>query len=74
MNIADAAQDHEAQEWEIINASRRGAQSIFKPSDAGYGPAECDDCGEEMPDVRRAYGFSLCVHCKGSREARQGRR
>jgi len=28
-----------------------------------YGPEECDQCGDEMPDIRRQRGFRLCVEC-----------
>lgn len=33
-----------------------------------YGPEECDQCGEEMPDVRRQHGFRLCIECATLRE------
>lgn len=28
-----------------------------------YGPEECDQCGDEMPDVRWQHGFRLCIEC-----------
>lgn len=33
-----------------------------------YGPEECAQCGEEMPDVRRQHGFRLCIECATLRE------
>jgi len=33
-----------------------------------YGPEECGQCGEEMPDVRRQHGFRLCIECATLRE------
>lgn len=61
MSIEDRAQDHELAEWERNNRAREVV--VYKPGDPGYGPGECDECGDDMPDVRRGYGFRLCVPC-----------
>ncbi len=56
----------------------RDAAPTFKPEDEGYGPATCngrekrtgkgvqldDDCGNELPPLRRAMGRHLCVECQ----------
>lgn len=67
MSIEDRAQEHEAQEWAIINRPREAA-SRFEPGAKGYGPAECEECEREMHQVRRAYGFRLCTQCQSARE------
>ena len=36
-----------------------------------YGPEECDQCGDEMPTIRRQHGFRLCVECQTLRERNQ---
>ncbi len=36
-----------------------------------YGPEECDQCGDEMPAIRRQHGFRLCVECQTLRERNQ---
>ena len=33
-----------------------------------YGPAECDDCGEPVPEPRRKLGLRCCVDCAWERE------
>lgn len=33
-----------------------------------YGPAECDDCGEPVPEPRRKLGLRICVDCAWERE------
>lgn len=42
------------------------ARFVQKP--LPYGPEECDQCGDEMPDIRRQHGFRLCVECATLRE------
>lgn len=72
MSIEDKAQEHEAQIWEINNMRRHHrTHTTAKPGDRGYGPAECEECEAEMPNVRRGYGFSLCVPCASRKERRQ---
>jgi hypothetical protein len=82
MSAEDLAQDREAQDWEINNRPREIAPT-FAPADKGYGPATCngrekrtgpgvqleDDCGEELPPLRRAMGRHLCVACQELLEA-----
>jgi hypothetical protein len=77
MSQEDRAQHHEALDWEINNRPRAQAQT-FEPGDKEYGPATCsgrerrtapgvqldDDCGNEMPPLRRAMGRHLCVDCQ----------
>lgn len=64
MSIEDKAQEHEAAEWAAINMNRKGLPPLKKPGDPGYGPAECDECGAEMPALRRANGWVLCTSCQ----------
>lgn len=65
MSLEDAAQDIEQKQWELNNLSRRpAALAKYEPEDPGYGPAECDECGSEMPIERREWGYELCVPCK----------
>lgn len=66
MNIEDAAQAHEVQEWEIRNRARQVA--VYQPGDLDYGPAECTKCGEDMHPVRRSYGFRTCTPCASAAE------
>ena len=65
----DRAQDREIREWELNNAPRPDPVR-YQPGDAGYGPAECEDCDDEMPAERRANGWTLCTACKSVREVR----
>lgn len=67
MSIEDRAQEAEAAEWERNNRPRRGIR-IFSPSEPGYGPELCLECEDDMPDVRRAYGYNLCTECATERE------
>jgi hypothetical protein len=82
MSQEDTAQIHEAMDWERNNRPREVA-ATFAPADKGYGPATCngrekrtgpgvqleDDCGEELPPLRRAMGRHLCVACQELLEA-----
>lgn len=63
----DKAQELELAMWEA-NQRRHKAQNKFTPDQQGYGPAECVECDSPMPEVRRAYGFVLCVVCASARE------
>lgn len=71
MSEADQAQAIELKMWEQANASRPDPVR-HAPGDPGYGPEWCDRCGDEMPEVRRQYGFSICVTCKTIEEKRLG--
>jgi RNA polymerase-binding transcription factor DksA len=62
MSIEDKAQELEAAEWEIRNMMRPISRT-FRPEEPGYGPAECEQCEDQMPAVRRGYGFKLCTTC-----------
>lgn len=73
MSMEDIAQEVELKQWELNNASRQ-APVKYAPGDAGYGPAECDECGSDMPAARRAHGFTICVACKTSQELQQKHR
>jgi len=64
VSFEDIAQDIELRQWERNNLGRNPGQTKFQPGEAGYGPAECEECGDEMPAERRAWGFKLCVSCK----------
>jgi hypothetical protein len=77
MSQEDRAQDHEAMDW-ALNNRPRDAAPMFAECDKGYGPATCngrekrtgpgvqleDDCGNELPPLRRAMGRHLCVACQ----------
>lgn len=68
MSVEDFAQIVELQEWERNNLKPHAAQTRFEPGEFDYGPEECVECGEKMPDERRAWGFTLCVTCKAETE------
>lgn len=70
MSLEDTAQEHEAAEWEMRNRAR-AARPTFKPGDEGYGPEDCDDCGAEMPSLRRENGWRLCTACQTLIEKRR---
>jgi len=57
--------------WEINNMHRKPLPPLAKPGDARYGPEECDECGAEMHQVRRSYGFRLCTACQSEREQKR---
>lgn len=77
MSQEDIAQNHEAMDWALNNRPREAAPT-FKKGEDGYGPATCngrekrtvkgvqleDDCGNELPPLRRAMGRHLCVECQ----------
>ena len=63
----DQAQKIELMQWELNNASRP-PEKTYTPSEAGYGPEDCDQCLGVMPAKRREYGFRVCVHCKTAAE------
>lgn len=65
MSGEDIAQEIELRQWEQNNRSR--AQVKYLPTEAKYGPEECD-CGEAIPTVRREYGFQNCVGCQSAIE------
>lgn len=69
MSIEDRAQEHEAHMWEVNNRPRE--RKMFKPGERGYGPAECLECEETMPDVRRADGRELCTACQNAADRRK---
>lgn len=35
----------------------------------GLGSAECEICGDPMPEPRRAMGYSTCIECAEREEA-----
>ena len=70
MSIEDKAQEHEIAEWARRNAPRPGPLK-YEPGEPGYGPALCVECDAEMPEVRRSYGYRLCVDCKSLQERRR---
>lgn len=73
MSDDDRAQEAELRDWEQINRSRPEPKR-YAPGDTGYGPEFCQEkhCGEEMPEVRRAWGFTRCMPC-AQRLEQQGR-
>jgi RNA polymerase-binding transcription factor DksA len=70
MSAEDHAQELELKEWERNNKTRSDPVR-HEPTDAGYGPEECIECGDDMPAVRRGYGYKLCVTCQQAREPRR---
>lgn len=74
MSLEDDAQQYEAKLWELRNINRKELPALKKPGEPGYGPEECDECGDTMPEVRRANGYLLCTACKSAIERLSGRR
>lgn len=74
MSQEDRAQDEEAFLWELRNSGRQVAKE-FEPGEKGYGPAQCtdDDCGEDMPELRRRRGCKLCTTCQDAADKRAKR-
>ena len=70
MNIEDSAQAHEVKMWEMANAVRPAA-AVYAPGEPGYGPAECAQCGDDMPALRRRDGRRLCTTCQSALEVRR---
>lgn len=70
MSAEDKAQEIELKQWERDN--KASSEPIrYEPTEAGYGPAECQACDANMHPVRRSYGFKLCVSCQQAREPRR---
>ena len=70
MSIEDIAQDVEAWDWERNNRPRT-PRALLAPDDEDYGPAACKECGDEMPELRRAMGRHLCTSCTELYERRK---
>lgn len=70
MSTEDIAQEVEAAEWARNNRVRT-PRAMFSPGSIGYGPAECESCEIEMPDLRRAMGSCLCVDCTEREDLRK---
>lgn len=72
MSFEDLAQVVEAQEWERNNAPR-APRALYEPDDDGYGPEFCavEECGADMPPLRRAMGKHLCTECAALAEKRR---
>lgn len=66
MSIEDQAQEHEAKMWTLANTIPPAP--VFQPHEAGYGPAECRTCGDDMPALRRRDGRQLCTACQSGLE------
>lgn len=43
-------------------------KNIVDKPEPKYGPSHCEECGVEMPELRRQYGFKLCVSCQTEAE------
>lgn len=69
MSEADRAQELEARDWEYNNRPRTPSR-LFAPHEKGYGLAECSECGEDMPPLRRAMGREMCTDCTSAHERR----
>lgn len=72
MSQEDRAQDQELLVWKQNN-ERKPTMPTYAPTDAGYGPQFCsnDECGDDMPLVRRQYGRRLCTRCQEAEERRK---
>lgn len=70
MSEADRAQELEAKDWEINNRPRP-QRPVFTPRDRGYGPAQCIECTDEMPELRRSMGCDMCTDCTSALERKQ---
>ena len=66
MSQEDRAQDQEIMDWERYNKVR--SRKTYNPTDAGYGPEWCDECGAVMPELRRTDGRRLCTACQTVQE------
>ena len=64
----DVAQAIELRQWEFNNQAPVERKLVYCETDPEFGPAECIECGDDMPMVRRQYGFKICVACKTKRE------
>ena len=67
MSLEDKAQEQELMAWERNNRPRTEPLR-YEPTDPNYGPEFCTACDDEMPEIRRAYGFRVCVDCKTKQE------
>jgi RNA polymerase-binding transcription factor DksA len=64
MDVIDRANDLAAEDL----AHRIAAATRAKPR----GPAECDDCGDTISDLRRDLGARRCITCQEAHEHRAG--
>ena len=71
MSDEDKAIERELMHWELTNKPKHNKVK-FEPEHPEYGPEECDECGNEMPEPRRAWGFRECVECATAREIKEG--
>lgn len=67
MSLEDRAQEQELMAWERNNRPRT-EPARYAPTDAKYGPEFCQSCDDDMPVIRRAYGYTVCVDCKTKQE------
>jgi RNA polymerase-binding transcription factor DksA len=72
MSIEDRAQELEIREWERNNRVR--PHRTYAAGEAGYGQADCQECGAPMPEQRRIDGRSCCTPCQTAIEQRVERR
>lgn len=72
MSFEDRAQEVELQDWERNN-NRQFERHTYQPGEPGYGPAECVECGDDMPVQRRTMGATLCTACKTQQEQQDAR-
>ena len=62
MSVEDKAQEQELLVWQRNNVARTVTR--YAPGDPGYGPADCNDCQDDMPEVRRIDGRQRCTPCQ----------
>lgn len=55
----------------IDNEVSRALSKLRQAKPAGRGSKHCQECGDDMPEGRRALGFSVCVPCAGEGERRK---
>jgi len=70
MSIEDRAQEQEAQLW-LANQTRERAPRLLEPSEVGYGPIDCVQCGAEVTAFRRQHGWMRCTACQSKAERRR---
>ena len=70
MMPSDLADDAQAAE-----ALHLKAAFSHRPTSEAVGRADCQDCGEDIPEARRRAvpGATRCVFCQGQIESRVGR-
>ena len=72
MSAEDKAQELELLDWERNNKAREIRK--YKPTEQGYGAAQCEECDDPMPTTRREDGRKYCTSCQQRQEDLDRRR